>query len=85
MDFALTPEQADIREQVSKLCAGFGDDYWLRKDREGTFPEEFHAAVAAGGWLGISMPSKNSMFESTACRPIFSISRTSTFSRSSLV
>jgi acyl-CoA dehydrogenase len=57
MDFALTPEQADIREQVSRLCAGFGDDYWLRKDREGTFPEEFHAAVAAGGWLGIAMPA----------------------------
>jgi acyl-CoA dehydrogenase len=56
LDFALTPEQADIREQVLRLCAAFGDEYWLRKDREGAFPEEFHAAMAEGGWLGIAMP-----------------------------
>jgi len=56
MDFALTPEQADIREQMLKLCAAFGDEYWLRKDREATFPDEFHAAMAKGGWLGIAMP-----------------------------
>jgi len=56
MDFALTPEQADIREQMLKLCAAFGDEYWLRKDREAAFPEEFHAAMAKGGWLGIAMP-----------------------------
>jgi acyl-CoA dehydrogenase len=56
MAFELTAEQAEIREQVLRLCAAFGDDYWLRKDREGTFPEEFHAAMAAGGWLGIAMP-----------------------------
>lgn len=56
MDFSLTPEQADIREQILRLCAGFGDEYWLRKEREATFPEEFHRAVAEGGWLGIAMP-----------------------------
>jgi acyl-CoA dehydrogenase len=59
MDFALTPEQTDIREQVLKLCASFGDEYWLRKDREGAFPEEFHAAMAKGGWLGIAMPEEH--------------------------
>ncbi|MCK8785930.1 acyl-CoA/acyl-ACP dehydrogenase [Roseomonas sp. NAR14] len=58
MDFALTPEQADIREQMLKLCAGFGDEYWLRKEREAAFPEEFHAAMAQGGWLGIAMPAE---------------------------
>jgi acyl-CoA dehydrogenase len=56
LDFSLAPEQADIREQILRLCAGFGDEYWLRKEREATFPEEFHAAVAEGGWLGIAMP-----------------------------
>jgi len=56
MAFELTAEQAEIRDQVLKLCAAFGDEYWLRKDREGTFPEEFHAAMAKGGWLGIAMP-----------------------------
>ncbi len=58
MAFELTPEQAEIREQTLKLCASFGDEYWLRKDREGTFPEEFHAAMAKGGWLGIAMPEE---------------------------
>ncbi|WP_149538158.1 acyl-CoA dehydrogenase family protein [Siccirubricoccus phaeus] len=58
MDFALTPEQSDIREQMQKICAEFGDEYWLRKDREGAFPEEFHAEMARGGWLGIAMPTE---------------------------
>jgi len=59
MSFELTAEQAEIREQILKLCAAFGDEYWLRKDREGTFPEEFHAAMARGGWLGIAMPEQH--------------------------
>ncbi|HJO72687.1 MAG TPA: acyl-CoA dehydrogenase family protein [Rhodospirillales bacterium] len=56
MDFSLTPEQEAIRDNVAKVCAGFDDDYWLERDRTGTFPDEFHGAVAAGGWLGIAMP-----------------------------
>ncbi|WP_206932851.1 acyl-CoA dehydrogenase family protein [Roseococcus thiosulfatophilus] len=58
MAFELTAEQAEIRAQVLKLCAGFGDDYWLRKEREAAFPHEFHAAIAKGGWLGIAMPEE---------------------------
>ncbi|HUH85193.1 MAG TPA: acyl-CoA dehydrogenase family protein [Stellaceae bacterium] len=53
---ALSPEQQRIRDAIAKLCAGFADGYWLERDREGRFPEEFYAAVAAGGWLGIAMP-----------------------------
>ncbi|HWQ37435.1 MAG TPA: acyl-CoA dehydrogenase family protein, partial [Burkholderiales bacterium] len=56
MDFAFTPEQERIREAVAKLCARFDDAYWLKKDREGGFPEDFHRALAADGWLGIAMP-----------------------------
>jgi acyl-CoA dehydrogenase len=56
MDFALSEEQQRIRDEVAKLCAGFGADYWLQRDTEGGFPEDFHAAMAAGGWLGIAMP-----------------------------
>ena len=56
MDFSLTPEQEAIRDNVAKLCAAFEDDYWLERDRTGTFPDEFHGAFAAGGWLGIAMP-----------------------------
>jgi acyl-CoA dehydrogenase len=56
VDLALSPEQAQIREEVLKLCAKFGDEYWLAHDRSGEFPEEFHRAVAEGGWLGVAMP-----------------------------
>jgi len=53
MDFALTPEQQAIDEAVGRICAGFGDDYWLTRDREGGFPHAFYDALAAEGWLGI--------------------------------
>ena len=56
MDFSFSPEQEQIREQVGKLSAGFDENYWLERDRGAKFPEEFYAAMAAGGWLGIAMP-----------------------------
>ncbi|TAM90841.1 acyl-CoA dehydrogenase [bacterium] len=56
MDFELSEEQQAIRDSVLKLCARFDDAYWLEKDRHGGFPEEFHAAIAQAGWLGIAMP-----------------------------
>src|SRR6476661_4479902 len=56
MDFAMSPEQQQIREEVRKLCMKFDDSYWLDKDRSGEFPHELHAALAAAGWLGIAMP-----------------------------
>ncbi len=58
MDFALTEEQNAIRRAVQDLCAGFDDDYWTRKDKEGGFPEDFYAAMAGAGWLGIAMPAE---------------------------
>lgn len=56
MDFALTPEQEALRETVGRICARFGDDYWLARDDDGRFPTEFHQAMAQDGWLGICMP-----------------------------
>ena len=56
MDFAFTEEQLAIRDAVAKICEGFPAEYWLKHDREGGFPHDFHAALAAGGWLGIAMP-----------------------------
>src|SRR5436309_12652796 len=58
MDFRLSDEQQQIRDEIGKLCARFGDEYWLEKDRSGEFPHELHAALAAGGWLGIAMPKE---------------------------
>jgi acyl-CoA dehydrogenase len=56
MDLSLSPAQQDIREAILKLCASFGDDYWLERDHDGAFPDAFHRAFAEGGWLGIAMP-----------------------------
>ena len=56
MDFACTREQEAIRDAIAKICARLGDDYWLKRDREGGFPEELHNALAGAGWLGIAMP-----------------------------
>ena len=53
MDFSYTPEQNAIRNAIERLCEGFGDDYWLKRDREGGFPHDFYDALAAEGWLGI--------------------------------
>ncbi len=58
MDFALTPDQERIREAVQKICERFDDAYWLKKDREGGFPTDFHAAFAKDGWLGICIPQE---------------------------
>jgi acyl-CoA dehydrogenase len=56
MDFALSEEQIAIRSAVEEICRDFDDEYWLKKDREGGFPEDFYSAMAAAGWLGIAMP-----------------------------
>jgi acyl-CoA dehydrogenase len=58
MDFAFTPEQDALRETIARICAGFGDEYWLQRDRDGAFPREFCAALAKDGWLGICMPEE---------------------------
>ena len=43
---------------VTKLCAGFGDQYWLERDTDGRFPEEFCKAIADHGYMGIAMPAE---------------------------
>ncbi|CAN7674144.1 acyl-CoA/acyl-ACP dehydrogenase [Pseudorhodoferax sp. LjRoot39] len=56
MDSTLSPAYREIREAILQICAGFDADYWLRKDREGGFPTDFHQALAQAGWLGICIP-----------------------------
>jgi acyl-CoA dehydrogenase len=56
MDFEFSAEQQAIRAAVEKICARFGDEYWLAKDRDGGFPDDFHRAFADDGWLGVCMP-----------------------------
>ncbi|OWU85892.1 acyl-CoA dehydrogenase [Oceanicola sp. 22II-s10i] len=53
MDFALTEDQEAIKAAIERICANFGDDYWLERDRKGGFPTDFYDALAREGWLGI--------------------------------
>src|ERR1700722_12585042 len=56
MEFALSATQISVRDAVARICARFGDEYWLARDRDGVFPADFHQALAADGWLGICIP-----------------------------
>jgi acyl-CoA dehydrogenase len=51
-------DHAALREGVRAVVSRFDDAYWLARDEDGVFPFEFHAAMAAGGWLGITMPTE---------------------------
>ena len=54
----LSEDQQAIRDAIHKLMEPFDEAYWLERDETATFPHEFREAVAAGGWLGISMPEE---------------------------
>lgn len=58
MDFSLTADQQNIREAVLKQCSRFTDEFWLERDREGVFPEQFFQSMVEAGWLGIAMPTE---------------------------
>jgi len=58
MDFSFSEDQLAIRAAIEKVCARFDAAYWLKKDTEGGFPDDFHQAFARDGWLGIAMPEQ---------------------------
>src|ERR1051325_6307452 len=57
VDFAEDPDHRLIREAVREVCARFPDEYWAELDQSHTFPWEFYAAMAKGGWIGIAIPA----------------------------
>ncbi len=56
MNFEFSEAQIAIRDAITKLCSKYGPEYWLARDEDGVFPEEFVKDLANGGWLGITMP-----------------------------
>jgi acyl-CoA dehydrogenase len=58
MSIDFTDEQLQIRDTVERLCADFGDEYWLARDDDGVFPEDFCRAIADQGFMGIAMPEE---------------------------
>jgi acyl-CoA dehydrogenase len=58
MDFSENEDHVAIAEAIRGLCAKFDDDYWARCDAEHTFPWDFYAKMAEGGWVGIALPEQ---------------------------
>jgi|TARA_B110000908_G_scaffold78814_1_gene94531 acyl-CoA dehydrogenase len=56
MHYTLKDDHQTIRDTIAKICSEFGDDYWLERDQQGGFPEDFYQALASRGWLGICTP-----------------------------
>jgi alkylation response protein AidB-like acyl-CoA dehydrogenase len=50
-------DHADIRAAIGDLCAGFPGEYWRALEPDG-YPQEFVAALTAGGWLSILIPEQ---------------------------
>ncbi len=54
--FELTSAQTAIVDGIGRVCAKYDDAFWLARDTDHRFPEEFVRDVAAAGYLGIAMP-----------------------------
>ncbi|KAF2196668.1 isovaleryl-CoA dehydrogenase [Delitschia confertaspora ATCC 74209] len=53
-----TESQLEVREAVSKICANYPDEYWMKHDETGEYPHELHADLARDGWIGIALPEE---------------------------
>ncbi|KAJ7492746.1 acyl-CoA dehydrogenase/oxidase [Mycena latifolia] len=53
-----TDTQLAVREAVGQICSRFPNTYWQQHDQTETDPSDFHAALAADGWLGIALPEQ---------------------------
>jgi acyl-CoA dehydrogenase len=53
-----TENQLTVRDAILKITANFPDEYWQERDKSETDPTDFHAALAADGWLGIALPEE---------------------------
>ena len=54
MDFEKT--YPEIRAAVTKLCAGFGGDYWRDLDERNAYPSSFVQALTDAGYLSVLIP-----------------------------
>ena len=52
----LGEDYADIRESVTKLCAGYPGEYWRKLEDTRAYPAEFVGALTDSGFLGALIP-----------------------------
>ena len=50
------PELVAIRQQISRVMARFGPEYFYQVERERAFPAEFFEAMGAQGYFGALLP-----------------------------
>jgi acyl-CoA dehydrogenase len=58
MDFNLSQEQTQIREEIRKVCREFPDAYWREIDRTREYPEAFVRKLSELGWLAALIPEE---------------------------
>ena len=58
MDFTLTEDQTQLREEIRKVCQDFSDPYWREVDAKGEYPEAFVRKLTELGWLAALIPEE---------------------------
>ena len=58
MDFNLTVEQQQIRDEIKKVCKEFPDAYWREIDGKKEYPEAFVRKLSELGWLAALIPEE---------------------------
>jgi len=58
MDFNLTTEQQQIREEIKRICREFPDAYWRDIDKKKEYPEAFVRKLSELGWLAALIPEE---------------------------
>ncbi|MGH6959005.1 MAG: acyl-CoA dehydrogenase family protein, partial [Dongiaceae bacterium] len=53
-----SPEHAEIRAAIARLCAAFPGEYWRRLDAERAYPTEFVQALTKAGYLACLIPAE---------------------------
>ncbi|HEX9445407.1 MAG TPA: acyl-CoA dehydrogenase family protein [Candidatus Binatia bacterium] len=58
MDFNLTQEQQQIRDEIRKVCGEFPDAYWREVDKTRGYPDAFVKKLTELGWLAALIPEE---------------------------
>jgi acyl-CoA dehydrogenase len=58
MDFNLTVEQEQIRDEIRRVCKEFPDGYWREVDHDKAYPEAFVHKLSELGWLAALIPEE---------------------------
>jgi acyl-CoA dehydrogenase len=58
VDFDLPETAVAVREGVAAVAAKYDHAYWSRCEEEHRFPQEAWDDLAAGGWIGLTVPEE---------------------------